>query len=85
MGGSGLKLSPTVGKNFSFCDSRFLRVPHSLTQRLQMKSSVTCTLSQLQYPVLAGEWYDIFTITVHVYGKVDKAEQASKTAELTSN
>ena len=29
----------------------------------------------------AGEWYDIFTITVHVYGKGDKDEQASKTAE----
>ena len=31
----------TVGKNFSFCNSRFLRVPHRLTKRLRMKSSVS--------------------------------------------
>ena len=35
--------SPDVGKNFSFCYSRFLRVPQSLTKRLQMKSSVADT------------------------------------------
>ena len=28
-------LSPTEGKNFSFCDSRFLRVAHSWNQRIQ--------------------------------------------------
>ena len=32
--------SPTVVKDFSFCYSRFLRVPHSLTKRFLMKSPV---------------------------------------------
>ena len=35
--------SPTVGKNFSFCHSRFLCVPHSLIKQLRMKSSLTYT------------------------------------------
>ena len=35
--------SRTVGKNFAYCNSHFLRMPHSLTKQLQMKSSVTYT------------------------------------------
>ena len=42
--------SPNVGKDVSLRNSCFLYVPHSLTLRLRIKSSVTCTN---QYPVLA--------------------------------
>ena len=35
--------SPAVGKNFSFCNSRFLRFAHSLNQSIQMTSVVTYT------------------------------------------
>ena len=35
--------SLTVGKSFSFCNSRFIHVLHSLTKQLRMESSVTYT------------------------------------------
>ena len=35
--------NPTVDKNFSFCNSRSLRVPHSSTESIQMKSTMTIT------------------------------------------
>ena len=35
--------STTSPKNFSFCNSRFLRVAHSLIQPIRMKSTVTYT------------------------------------------
>ena len=35
--------SSTSPKNFSFCNSRFLRVAHSLIQPIRMKSTVTYT------------------------------------------
>ena len=35
--------SLTVGKNFSFCNCRFLHVLQSLTKQLRMESSVTYT------------------------------------------
>ena len=35
--------SLAVDKNFSFCNSGFLRVAHSLNQPIQMKSIVTYT------------------------------------------
>ena len=44
--------SSAVGKNISFCNSRFLRVAHSSNQPIQMKSTVTYTY---HYPVLARE------------------------------
>ena len=34
---------PAVGKNFSFCNSRFLRVPRDSTQPIQMGSTVIYT------------------------------------------
>ena len=33
--------SPTVGKIFSFCNDRFLCVPHCSNRQMQMKSTVT--------------------------------------------
>ena len=33
--------SPTVGKNFSFCNSRSTAVPHSSSKPLQMKATMT--------------------------------------------
>ena len=35
--------SPAVGKNFSFCNFRFLCVAHSSNKSLPMKSTVTYT------------------------------------------
>ena len=35
--------NPDVGNNFSFCNSRFLRVANSSNQPVQMKSTVTYT------------------------------------------
>ena len=35
--------SPAVGKNFSFCNSRFPRIAHSSNQPIQMKSTGTYT------------------------------------------
>ena len=35
--------SPAVGRNFSFCNSRFLRMAHISNQPIQMKSTVTFT------------------------------------------
>ena len=35
--------NPTMGKNFSFWNSRFFRVPHNATMQLQMKSTVAYT------------------------------------------
>ena len=39
--------SPAANKNFSFCNSRFLRVPRSLTKPLRMESTYTPS----EYPV----------------------------------
>ena len=35
--------SPAVGKNFSFCNSRFLCMAHNSNQSIQMKSTITLT------------------------------------------
>ena len=49
-----LQISTLKGNNFSFCNSRFLRVANSSNQPIQMKSTVTYTSI---YTVLARKKY----------------------------